>query len=78
MKKILLEEVVEELFILIGKNLERETIFLTPFPRALIDVELLLDGIAKIRKIPPLENGEEFNDIMDQLQEEEGKEDESI
>ena len=56
-----------ELLTFIAKNMETESIFLTPRPITTIKVGLLLDKIAKMRDICCEDNGQEFNAIADSL-----------
>ena len=63
------KKAVEELFTFLSKNLEVESVFLTPFPDASINLISLLDKIADLRGISHRENGEEFNEVMNKLQE---------
>ena len=63
------DETAKSLLEWIAKNNFMESTFLTPHPSSNIDTMDLLDKIAELRGISKEENGEEFNSIADNLQE---------
>ena len=62
-----MENIWKELLIYIAQNMETESRFLTPFPSTSVEIKGLLDKIAELRGISIDDNGEEFNNICDEL-----------
>lgn len=60
---------LKELMIYIAKNAEMSSQFLSPIQTASIEVTGLLDKIAELRGISNEQNGIEFNQICDELEE---------
>lgn len=58
----------KELLKYIAENNFTESVFLSPRPQVNIEVIGLLDKIAELRGISREENGKEFNDICDSLE----------
>ena len=63
------DETAKSLLEWIAKNNFMESPFLTPNPSSNVDTIGLLDKIAELRGISKERNGEEFNSIADNLQE---------
>ena len=59
----------KELMIYIAKNVEMSSRFLSPIRTASIEAVGLLDKIAELRGISSEQNGIEFNQICDELEE---------
>lgn len=62
-----MEDKWKELLEYIAQNHFTESRFLSPSPQVNIEVIGLLDKIAELRGISYIENGEEFNNICDNL-----------
>lgn len=63
-----MEDKWKELLKYIAQNNFTESRFLSPSPQTNIEVIGLLDKIAELRGISYIENGEEFNNICDNLE----------
>lgn len=63
-----MEDKWKELLKYIAQNNFTESKFLSPSPQTNIEVIGLLDKIAELRGISYIENGEEFNNICDNLE----------
>jgi len=63
-----MEDKWKELLEYIAQNNFTESIFLSPNPQINIEVIGLLNKIAELRGISCIENGEEFNNICDNLE----------
>ena len=62
-----MENIWKELLTYLAKNMETESKFLTTRPITSVEITGLLDKIAELRGITPKTNGEEFNNICDEL-----------
>lgn len=56
-----------ELFEFIAENSEAESSFLTPYPVYSVSTQDLLDKIAELRGISKEENGREYNEVADKV-----------
>lgn len=61
-------KIANELIEYIANNLITESIFSTPYPTTSVEVIGLLDKIAQLRGIDKIENGKQFNTILDKIE----------
>ena len=62
-----MENIWKELLTYIANNMQTESRFLTSTPSTSVEITGLLDKIAELRGINKEQNGEEFNNICDEL-----------
>ena len=61
------DQIAHELLLYIAKNIQTESAFLYPYPTTTIEIIGLLDKIAELRNIEVETNGDEFNEIIEDL-----------